>query len=293
MVAGQEQRRVRITPRIAGILGCLAAAVLGYGAVTVIEQGHGALGTRWRAAVLIGGGAPIGLLVLIAAVLAVARWRRRASRALFPVAMGLAGALVLIAWAGLKVTGDGGPVTSPWQVGLAASVVPVAFLAMVVTPLLTWQKRSPGGAGTGPGRRVIVVTITARGDGWSVGWTGMGRMPRPLRAPTLTSAMDAADRALMAVSPDRHDTAEVRIMIYPGRYRGGPTFDIAGQPSDLTATSVANPGQRLTGTTVEDLADAVKRTLADGGRGFRLRWTVRYPETHRTGSEHVELPTGE
>ncbi len=91
-VAGQQQRGVRTTPSIAGTFGWLAAAVLGYGAVTVIGQGHGALGTRWRAAVLIGGGTSIGLLALIAAVLAVARWCSRASRALFPVAMGLMGA---------------------------------------------------------------------------------------------------------------------------------------------------------------------------------------------------------
>jgi hypothetical protein len=127
--------------------------VLGYGAVTVIDQGHRAVGTQWRAAVVIGGGASIGLLALIAAVLAVARWRPRASRALFPVAMALVGALALIAWAGLHMAGDSGPVTSPWQVGLAAAFVPVAFLAMVVLPLLTWRRRSPGGAGAGPGMR--------------------------------------------------------------------------------------------------------------------------------------------
>lgn len=33
------------------------------------------------------------------------------------------------------------------------------------------------------------------------------------------------------------------MVIYPGRYRGGPTFDVAGQPGDLTATSAADPGQ--------------------------------------------------
>ena len=66
---GQQQRRVTITPRIAGILGCLAAAVLGYGAIAVIVQGHSAIRTQWRAAVVIGGGASVGLLALTAAVL--------------------------------------------------------------------------------------------------------------------------------------------------------------------------------------------------------------------------------
>jgi O-antigen ligase len=99
-VADRQQRRGTITPRIAGTLGCMAAAVLGYGAVTIIDRGHGAIGTQWRSAVVIGGGASIGLLALIAAVLALTRWRPRASRVLFPVAVGLAGALALIAWAG-------------------------------------------------------------------------------------------------------------------------------------------------------------------------------------------------
>jgi hypothetical protein len=283
-VAGQQRRRVRISPRIAGAFGCLVAAVLGYGAVTVIGQGHGALGTRWRAAVLIGGGASIGLLVLIAGVLALgralARRHPRAPRALYPVAMVLAGALVLIAWAGTHVAGGGGLVTSPWQVGLAASFVPVALVAIVVIPLLTWPRRSPGGAGAGA-KRVVAVTISARGDGWSVSWTGMGRMPRTLRAATLTNAADAADHALRAMAPHRHDTAEARIVIYSGRYRGGPTFDIAGEPGDLTATSADDPGQTVGGMTLEDLASAVKETLADDCRGFRLRWTRAItPETH-------------
>jgi len=80
--------------------------------------------------------------------------------------MGVVGALALIAWAGLHVAGDSGPVTSPWQVALAAAFVPVACLAMVVLPLLTCRRRSPGGAGAGPGKRVIVVTTARR---WLVG----------------------------------------------------------------------------------------------------------------------------
>lgn len=267
-----RQPRVTISPRIAGILGCLVVAVLGYGAVIVIDQGHGAVGTQWRSAVVIGGGASIGLLALIAAVLGLAWWRPRVSRALSRVAMGLVGALALIAWAGMHVAGNG-PVTSPWQVGLAASFVPVAFLALVVIPMLTWHRRSPGEAGAGPGKRVIVATISARGDGWSVGWAGLGRMPGTLRAPTMTGAVDAAGRALMALGRHREDGTEVRMVIYPGRYRGGLTFDVAGEPGDLTATSAANPGQTLRGMTLEDLAGAINQTLADDSQGFRLRWT--------------------
>ncbi len=139
-MAAQQHRRTRITPRIAGTLGCLAAVVLGYGAVRVIDEGRGA-GAQWRLAVLIGGGASIGLLALVAAVLALARWRRRPSRALYLAAMGLMGAQALIVLAGLHVVGDGSAVTSPWQVGLAASFLPVAVGAMVIIPVLTWRKR--------------------------------------------------------------------------------------------------------------------------------------------------------
>lgn len=261
-------------------MGCLVVAVLGYGAVTVIVQGHGAVGAHWRPAVLIGGGASIGLLALIGAVLGLARWRPRAARALLRVAMGLVGALALIAWAGMHVAGSG-PVTNPWQVGLAVSFVPMAFLALVVIPLLTWRRRSLGGAGAGPGKRVIVATISARRDGWSVGWAGMGRMPRTLQAPTLTSAVDAAGRAVMALGPHRCAGTDVRMVIYPGRYRGGLTFDVAGEPGSLTATNADNPGQTLRGMTLEDVTGAIKQTLANGRKGFRLRWTrAMTPETH-------------
>ncbi len=203
MAAGRKQRRVKITPRTAGTFGCLVVAVLGYGAVTIIDQGHSAIGRQWLPAVLIGGGTPIGLLALIGALLAVGRRRPRASRALYPVGMGLMGALALLVWAGIRLAGDSGPVTSAWQVALAAAVVPLAVLALAIIPLLTWRRRPPGGAGAGPGKRVIAVTISARRDGWSVSWTGLGRMPGTQRAPTLTSAVDAANLALAAMDPLR------------------------------------------------------------------------------------------
>jgi hypothetical protein len=203
VAAGRKQRRVKITPRTAGTFGCLVVAVLGYGAVTIIDQGHSAIGRQWLPAVLIGGGTPIGLLALIGALLAVGRRRPRASRALYPVGMGLMGALALLVWAGIRLAGDSGPVTSAWQVALAAAVVPLAVLALAIIPLLTWRRRPPGGAGAGPGKRVIAVTISARRDGWSVSWTGLGRMPGTQRAPTLTSAVDAANLALAAMDPLR------------------------------------------------------------------------------------------
>ncbi len=184
--------------------------------------------------------------------------------------MGLVVALALISWAGVHVAGGSGPVTSPWQVGLAASFVPVALVAVVVIPLLTWPRRSPRGA-SARRKRVIVATINARSGGWSVGWMGMGRMPRNLQAPTLTGAVDAAHRAFRAMATD--DTAEMRMVIYPARYHGGPTFEASGEPGKLTATSADDPGQTITGMTLEDLAGAVERTLADSSRGFRLRWS--------------------
>lgn len=262
-----------ITPRVAGIAGFVVAAVLEYGAITVIAQGRGVIGAQWRSAVLIGGGASVGLLALMALALALAvAWRRpRASRALHPVVLGLVCALALIAWAGLQVVGDGGAVTSPWQVALAASFVPVGTVALVVTPLLTWRRRSPGG--TGSARRVIVATIIRRGDGWSVSWTGMGRMPRALRAPTMTDSVTAAEGALLALEPQGRDTYELRMVIYPGPYRAGPSFEVTGGRASLTATSARDPGQTVTGRTVEDLVAAIEQTLLGDPGGFRLRWT--------------------
>jgi hypothetical protein len=220
--------------------------------------------------VLIGGGASVGLLALIALAVAVA-WRRpRASRGLYPIVLGLVCALALIAWAGLQVVGDGGAVTSPWQVGLAASVVPVGTVALVATHLLTWRRRSPGGAGSA--RRVIVATIISRGDGWSVSWTGMGRMPRALLAPTLTDSVTAAESALLALKPQGRDTYELRMVIYPGPYRSGPSFDVTGGQAGLTASSARDPGQTFTGMTVEDLVAAIEQALLGDPGGFRLRW---------------------
>lgn len=279
-MAGRQQPKVTISPRIAGILACLVVAVLGYGAVTVIDQGQGAVGAEWWPSVLIGGGASIGLLALIAAVLGWARWRPRMARALLRVAMGLMVVLALVAWAAMHVAGSG-PVTNAWQVGLAASFMPMALLAVVVIPLLTWHRRSLGAAGAGLGKRVIVATISERRDCWSVGWTGMGRMPRTLQAPTLTGAADAAARAVMALGPHRPDRTDVRMVIYPGRHRGGLTFDVAGEPGDLTATNAGNPGQTLSGMTLEDLTGAINQTLADSSKGFRLRWTrAMTPQMH-------------
>ncbi len=105
VVAGREQRRVKITPRTAGTSGCLVVAVLCYSAVTITDRGHSDIGRQWLPAVLIGGGTPIGLLALIGALLALGRRRPRASRALYPVGMGLMGALALIAWAGIHLAG--------------------------------------------------------------------------------------------------------------------------------------------------------------------------------------------
>ncbi len=40
VAAGRKQRRVKITPGTAGTFGCLVVAVLGYGAVTIIDRSH-------------------------------------------------------------------------------------------------------------------------------------------------------------------------------------------------------------------------------------------------------------
>jgi hypothetical protein len=113
-------------------------------AFLVIWQGRGPLGSQWVLAVTAGAGASFGLIAVLAATAAVARWRQRLSRVLALVVTGLTGALLLITWIGLRVVAFGGAVTSPWQVGLAAFALPVACLTLALVPLLTRRKRSPG-----------------------------------------------------------------------------------------------------------------------------------------------------
>jgi hypothetical protein len=271
-VSDQRQRKpIVITPRVGGILGGLATVMIGYVAITGIDQGRSTVRAQWALAVTVGAGTSSGLIAVLAASIAVARWRQRVSRVLVPPMAWLSGAVLLITVVGLRIVGGSGVVASPWEVGLAAFMLPVACLASVLIPLLTWRRRSPGQAQAQPDvRRLLVATITARGDRWSVHWTGMGKTPGPQPAATLTAA---TGQALTAASALQARTAtELRIMIYPGPYRGGPSFDITGEPGDLTATSTHHPGETFHAGTLEDLADAICRTRMDGRKGFRLRW---------------------
>jgi len=273
-VPGQRKPRLinispRIARRIAGVFGCLGVGALAYAAIMRIDEGRTAVRGQWRLAVTVGAGTFIALAVLIAALVAVAWWRHGMPPVLRRVLKALTYALVLISVVALRVVEITGPPTA-WQVGLAAFVAPVACVALVLISVLTWRRRTPGG-GTAPDvRRLVAVTITARKDGWAVRWTGMGQIPAKLHAPTLISAVDqtlAAEANLRA-----RGVTELRITIYPGPYHGGPTFDIAGEPGDLTVTSTRHQGQTLSGGTVEDLIAAIGQTLPRSRKGFRLRW---------------------
>jgi hypothetical protein len=271
-VSDRRRPLIVITPRVGGILGCLAAATIAYIAIAGVDQGRSTVRAHWALAVTAGAGTSSGVIALLAASVAATRWRQQAPRALgLPMAW-LSGATLLITVAGWRIVGDGSVVTTPWEVGLAAFMVPVACLALVLIPWLTWRKRAPEQAPAAPEvRSLIVATITARGDCWPVRWTGMGQTPRPRHAATLTAA---AGQALTAASAlQARNTTELRIMIYPGPYRGGPTFDITGEPGDLTATISQDPGEMFHRGTLEDLADAIYRTRIDARKDFRLRWT--------------------
>jgi drug/metabolite transporter (DMT)-like permease len=145
--SGPRQPRLNISPRIAGIIGCAVTAVLAYGPITVIDQGRTAVRDQWRLAVTVGGCVSIGLIAILAAALAVARSRHRFPPYLARVLAALAGALLLITVAGLRIIDTGSPPTSAWEVGLAAFVVPVAGLALVLIPLATWRRKAPDGTG--------------------------------------------------------------------------------------------------------------------------------------------------
>jgi hypothetical protein len=265
-----ERRRRKplvISRRTGGILVCLIAAVLGYGAITVIERGRMAIGAHWPAAVAAGAGASAGLMVLLAVMVAVARWRRRASRSISLAARVILTAFLLTTWAGLAIATSSGPVTSSLEVGLAAFVLPVGCLIVVLVPLVTWRKRSPGAAD----RYVLVATVTVRGDYWTVGWMGLGRRPGTLRAATLT---DAADQAFEAASALRPGTAaaELRMMIYPGPFRRGTTFEISGEPGDLRAAEQGQPAETYHSASLEGLADSIRQARQGSRKGFRLHW---------------------
>lgn len=265
-----ERRRRKplvISRRTGGILVCLIAAVLGYGAITVVEQGRRTASAHWAAAVTAGVGTSAGLIALLAVMVAVARWRRRASRSISLAAQVILTAFLLTTWAGLAVATSSGPVTSPLEVGLAAFVLPVGCVIVVLVPLVTWRKRSPGTAD----RYALVATVNVRGDYWTVGWMGLGRRPGTLRAATLT---DAADQAFEAASALRPGTAaaELRMMIYPGPFRRGTTFEISGEPGDLRAAEQGQPAETYHSASLEGLADSIRQARQGSRKGFRLHW---------------------
>jgi hypothetical protein len=286
-VADKGRRKLIISPRVAGVIGCVVTAVLAYGAITTIDQGRGTVPGQWRLAVTVGAGTSTGLIMILAAALAAARWRKRTPPVVVRALSGLLGGLLLITWAALHVLDNGPP--AAWQVGLAAFLTPVAGLALLLIPLLTWRTRPPGGDLSENVRNLVTVTITARKNSWTVGWIGLVRTPRRSRAPTLASAVDQ----VIASAPDLQSrgATELWISIYPGRFRGGPSFDITGEPGDLTATSARYPGQEVRGRTVEDLVGAIEQSLTGDRRGFRLRWTwvITAPIPSATSSRH-EVP---
>jgi hypothetical protein len=152
-VPGQRKPRlINISPRIAGVLGCLVVGVLAYAAIRMIVQGRTTARAQWRLAVTVGAGTFIALIVLIAALVAVAWWRHGMPPVLRRVLKVLTYALVLVSVVALRVVGMTGPPTA-WQVGLAAFVAPVACVALVLIPVLTWRRRTQGG-GTAPSHGV-------------------------------------------------------------------------------------------------------------------------------------------
>jgi hypothetical protein len=129
LVSTRRLKLITISRRVGGILVCLATVVIVYGAVTLIDRGSGTAGANWPLAVTVGASTSSGLIVLLGASAAVA-WRRpQASRVLVRAMAGLAGVALLIASVGVRIVGTSAP-PSPWEVGLAAFILPVACLAV-------------------------------------------------------------------------------------------------------------------------------------------------------------------
>jgi hypothetical protein len=119
----------------------------------------------------------------------------------------------------------------------------------------------------------------------------MGHKPGPLSAETLTAA---ADQALAAASALQvHNATELRMLIYPGPYLGGPSFDVTGDTGDLSAAGIHSPNETFHGETLEDLAGSIRQARSDGRQGFRLVWMRKITAPTACTPLAAQLPPGE
>jgi hypothetical protein len=134
--------------------------------------------------------------------------------------------------------------------------------------LLTGKERQPGD----------LITGVARPDktgGWSVTWAGDGAWPPKVAAASLTDAAGQATAAVATLYAEYPPVpgAELQLAIYPWDYKGGPMFDITGTAGAFTARDIQGSGQSVSGSTLEDLVEAVSQLSGVPADDSMFRWT--------------------
>ena len=112
---------------------------------------------------------------------------------------------------------------------------------------------------------LLTGIIRPGSPGWLVSWVTHGRSPRRLRAATLTSAIEQASEQaakLYRHRPTMSDT-ELLLAIFPGPYKGGPIFEISGEPGHFTARDTRG-SRTVHCATLEDLAAARAEAMTGG-----------------------------
>jgi hypothetical protein len=185
-------------------------------------------------------------------------------------------------------------VTTVVQLGAIAFMVPMyAGLAVV---LIVSGFLSPGtirknaglswlGAPAADGELLTAVVSPGRRGRWSVTWVRRGAAPRPVTAPTLTSAVEQADAAAAQWFQHRSATANARLelAIQPGPYGMGPVWEVTGSQGALTAYDLN--GTSVDGAAFEDLLAAV-RSATRGGYDFALHWIRPAADVTQPASRH-------
>jgi hypothetical protein len=156
---------------------------------------------------------------------------------------------------------------APYIVTTAASVAGMAYAAMffvlyfvLLMRALSKVMRSPPAAVADTDRELLTALVGPCETGWDVSWTGEGRTPARLTAPTLTEVTDQAAAAAVQRylrHPGEAAKADFQIVLFPRSYTEGPIFEINGRPGAFTATDRLS-GRTLNGSTLETLLQAAE-----------------------------------
>jgi hypothetical protein len=125
-----------------------------------------------------------------------------------------------------------------------------------------------------PSALITAVAGPAKKGGWFVTWTGDGVWPPAVQAASLTETANQAAAAVAALYAGYPAVpgAELQFVIYPWGYKSGPVFDITGDAGSLTARDIQGSGLSVSGATLEDLVEAVRRLPDVPDDNSMFRW---------------------